>query len=99
MKISAFERLPSKSYGATITLMQTEQIVALLVAERDRLNRAIEALQGSSIRRGRAKSASAPAPAAAAPKRKRKGMTASQRKAHSERMKAFWAARRKKAKA
>jgi hypothetical protein len=33
--------------------MPTEQIVALLVAERDKLNRAIEALQGSIKRRGR----------------------------------------------
>jgi hypothetical protein len=86
--------LPSKSYGATITLMQTEQIVALLVAERDRLNRAIEALGGSAQRRPKLASA----PAAAAPKKKRKAMSAAQRKAHSERMRAFWAARRKKAK-
>jgi len=33
--------------------METEQIVALLIAERDRLARAIEALQGSAKRRGR----------------------------------------------
>jgi hypothetical protein len=33
--------------------MPTEQIVALLIAERDKLNRAIEALQGSIKRRGR----------------------------------------------
>lgn len=33
--------------------MQIEQIVALLVAERDRLSRAIEALQGPTKRRGR----------------------------------------------
>ena len=33
--------------------METSQIVALLVAERDRLNRAIEALQGPTKRRGR----------------------------------------------
>jgi hypothetical protein len=33
--------------------MPTEHIVALLIAERDRLNRAIEALQGPAKRRGR----------------------------------------------
>jgi hypothetical protein len=33
--------------------MDTTQIVALLVAERDRLSRAIEALQGPTKRRGR----------------------------------------------
>jgi hypothetical protein len=33
--------------------MPTEQIVALLVSERDRLSRAIEALQGPTKRRGR----------------------------------------------
>jgi hypothetical protein len=70
--------------------MQIEQIVTLLVAERDRLNRAITALEGSAGHK------SAGSPAAAAPKtRKRKARTAAQRKAHSERMRAFWAARRK----
>ena len=69
--------------------MQIEQIVSLLVAERDRLNRAISALEGSGNK-------SAGFAAAAAPKtRKRKPRTAAQRKAHSERMRAFWAARRK----
>jgi hypothetical protein len=33
--------------------MDTQQIVALLIAERDRLNRAIEVLQGPTKRRGR----------------------------------------------
>ena len=33
--------------------MPIEHIVALLIAERDRLNRAIEALQGPAKRRGR----------------------------------------------
>jgi hypothetical protein len=88
--------------------MQTEHIVALLVAERDRLQRAITALQGSAVvkRRGRparavaaAAPVSAPPVAAAAPapkaRKKRKALTPAQKKAHSERMKAFWAARRK----
>jgi hypothetical protein len=33
--------------------MSTEHILALLIQERDRLNRAIEALQGGARRRGR----------------------------------------------
>ena len=33
--------------------MPTEQILALLIAERDKLNRAIEVLQGPTKRRGR----------------------------------------------
>lgn len=77
--------------------MVTEQIVSLLIAERDRLNKAIEALQGPVKRRGRPPgSQSAAASTAAAPaRRKRRGMSAAERKAQSERMKAFWAARRK----
>ena len=85
---------------ATIIPMATEQIVSLLIAERDRLSRAIEALQGPARRRGRppasasvAKAASAPA--VAATRRKRRPMSPAERKAQSERMKAFWAARRK----
>lgn len=84
--------------------MPTENILSLLVAERDRLNRAIEALQGGVRRRGRppmnsgvaASVHTAPA-TAPAKKRQRKPMTPAQKKAHSERMKAFWAERRKKA--
>jgi hypothetical protein len=85
--------------------MSTDHIVVLLVAERDRLTRAIEALQGPAKRRGRPpKSASAvahlasatsSAPAKAKPGRKRRKLTAAEKKAASERMKAFWAARRK----
>jgi hypothetical protein len=85
-----------------LPVMQTDEIVGLLVAERDRLNRAIEALQGSTARRGRTpRSTAGPTPAVTkGPKRKRRGMNAAQRKAQSARMKAFWAARKKqKAKA
>jgi len=77
--------------------MQTEHIVALLIAERDRLNRAIEALGGSTRRRGR-QPASQSAPAGAGKSRKRRRFTAAQRKEQSERMRAFWAARRKQKK-
>jgi len=49
--------------------MQTEQIVALLIAERNRLDAAIQALQGSVKRRGRppATKVTAPSPDYAAP--------------------------------
>jgi len=57
--------------------MQTEQILALLVAERDRLSRAIEALQGSAKGRGRLPKAEAPVQAAS---------TQPNRNAHSARL-------------
>jgi hypothetical protein len=78
--------------------MPTEHIIALLIAERDKLNRAIETLQGSAKRRGRPSKvvAALSAPETSAPKRKRR--SAAQRKAQAERMKAYWAAKRKKAK-
>jgi hypothetical protein len=77
--------------------MPTEHIIALLIAERDKLNRAIEALQGSAKRRGRPpKNPMAATPVVSiTPKKKR---SAAQRKAQAERMKAYWAAKRKKAK-
>ncbi len=81
--------------------MPTEHIVALLIAERDKLNRAIEALQGSMKRRGRAPknplvaaATSSPAVTPASTK-KRKRQSAAQRKAQGKRMKAYWAAKRK----
>jgi hypothetical protein len=79
--------------------MATEHIIGLLIAERDKLNKAIEALGGatkpvSSPSKSSVAPATAPAPAKAV--RKRKALSAAQKKAHSERMKAFWAARRKK---
>jgi len=78
--------------------MPTQHIIALLIAERDKLNRAIEALQGSAKRRGRPPKAVAElaAPVASVPKRKRQ--SAARRKAQAERMKAYWAAKRKKTK-
>ena len=79
--------------------MPTEHIVALLIEERDKLNRAIEALQGHTKRRGRpAKNRlAAEVPTAVEPpKARRKGMSNAARKAQSKRMKAYWAAKRKK---
>jgi hypothetical protein len=74
--------------------MPAEQIVALLIAERDRLNRAIEALGGTvGKRRGRPPKSASAAPA---PKKKRgRVFTAAQRKAQAERMRKLWAERRK----
>ncbi len=80
--------------------MPTEQIVELLIIDRDRLNKAIEALQGPMGRRGRPpKSAAASAVPETKPRRQRKRMSAAARKALSGRMKKYWAARRKQAKA
>jgi len=73
-----------------------DDIVVLLVAERDKLNRAIEALGAPVRRRGRAPKTAQPiAVAAPAPIAwKRKPMTAAQKKALSVKMKAAWAKRK-----
>ena len=80
--------------------MPSEHIVALLVAERDRLTRAIEALQGPTKRRGRPpKNPLAALAAPAAPAKKgRRTFTAAQRKAQAAKMKAYWAKRKKEGK-
>jgi hypothetical protein len=84
---------------ATILSMPTGQIIALLLAERDKLNRAIEALQGPMKRIGRPPknplTAAAPAGAVEPAKRKRRKFSAAQRKAASERMRLRWALKRK----
>jgi hypothetical protein len=68
-----------------VVTMATEHILTLLIAEREKLSKAIEALRGAS------------APNATPAKtKKRKLLTAAQKKAHSERMSEYWAARRKK---
>jgi hypothetical protein len=87
--------------------MDTNQIVAELIQERDRLNRAIEALSGSVKRRGpppakAVRSVAAPPAAstpteAAKPQSGRRAWSAEQLKAHSARMKAYWAKKRKAA--
>jgi hypothetical protein len=89
--------------------MPIEPIVALLIAERDKLSRAIEALQGPTKRRGRPPKnplaiatvlTVAPEPTSASPvpaKRKRRKFTAAQRRAFGDRMRAYWAAKRKAA--
>jgi hypothetical protein len=81
--------------------MGISEIVGMLIAERDRIERAIQALGAPAKRRGRPPRTAAPtavavaSPAPAKQPGKRKGLSPAQRKAHSERMKAFWAARRK----
>jgi len=74
--------------------MSTEHILALLISERDKLNRAIEALGAPVKRRGRPPKNPLAAAVTAAPK-KRSGMSAAKRKAQSARMKAYWAKRKK----
>jgi hypothetical protein len=84
--------------------MPTEHILALLVAERDKLNRAIEALGGTvGKRRGRPPKNAGAIPIAAsnlAPavtkKRGKRTFTLAQRKEQAARMRAYWAAKRKK---
>jgi len=73
--------------------MLTDQILALLLQERDKLNRAIEALQGTK-RRGRPPKNPIALADAQVPV-KRKGRTLAQRKAQAKRMKEYWAKRKK----
>ena len=79
--------------------MSTEHILALLISERDKLNRAIEALGMPVKRRGRPPknplAAAATITAVKAAPKKRSGMSPAKRKAQSERMKAYWAKRKK----
>ena len=80
-------------------LVPTEHIVALLIQERDKLNRAIELLQGEK-RRGRPpRVAVTVVPASEnSHNKKTRTFTAAQRKKQAARMKAYWAAKKKAAK-
>ena len=83
-----------------VTLTVMSEILALLVAERDRLNRAIAILGAEPKRRGRPpkntlSGISELSIGASGKKRGRRKMSASARKAVSDRMKKYWAARRK----
>jgi hypothetical protein len=82
--------------------MPTEHILTLLIQERDKLNRAIEALQGSAKRRGRPPknplASVATGPASAPLPRKKRTFSAAQRKQQAERMKKYWASKKKAAK-
>ena len=91
--------------------MATDQIVSMLIAERDKLNAEIEALQGPTKRRGRPPGKKPPAstfdynapdvpewvkPAAArAPVKKKRKMSAAARKAIGDAARKRWAAIRK----
>jgi hypothetical protein len=81
--------------------MPVEHIVSLLIAERDRLERAIEALQSPAKRRGRRPkhfAAGATEPSTHVPAKKKAEWSAAKRRAQGERMKAYWEKRRKAAK-
>lgn len=73
-------------------MMQTEQIVALLIAERNRLDAAIKALQGPVKRRGRRADAPVPAVAAAVPVARKRKMSAAGRKTIADAARKRWAA-------
>jgi hypothetical protein len=80
--------------------MPTEHILALLIQERDKLNQAIAALQGTK-RRGRPPTnplAITSNGAAPVTKKTTRKFSAAQRKKQAERMKAYWAAKKKAAK-
>ena len=86
--------------------MITDQIVVLLISERDKLNRAIEALTGQEKRRGRppknaataiAESAAPEAPPAKKTRKKRL-FSEAEREAARLRMKQMWAKRKRAAK-
>ena len=80
-------------------VMMTDHIVALLIAERDKLNAAIAALQGTKPRGRPPKNPlAAMATRGPAPKKGRRSFTAAQRKAASLRMKRRWAEKKKAAK-
>jgi hypothetical protein len=79
--------------------MSTDHIVALLTAERDKLNKAIAALSGGVMakRRGRPLQSAIAAVSpvtAVAPKKHGRTFSAAQRKAASERMRTRWAAKK-----
>ena len=75
----------------------TDQIVQLLMAERDKLNRAIEALQGSAVKRlgrppGTANKKVAVAQPAPAPAPAKRTLSAAGRKAIADAARKRWAA-------
>jgi len=77
--------------------MPVDEILTLLITERDKLTRAIEVLQGS-VRDGRPrKNAKAATDAAPTPHTRKRRWTAAMKLAAAERSKAMWAAKRRKA--
>jgi hypothetical protein len=85
----------AKNVPVSSNFMPTEQILALLIAERDRLNRAIEALGGGKRRGrppGRKPAASAPTENVQPPVRRKRRLSAAGRKAIAEAARKRWAA-------
>ena len=82
-------------------LMPIDQILSMLISERDKLNRAIEVLQGNPPRGGRPRKNVTPTPdaepATNSTVRKRPRWTPAMRRAASERAKVAYAARMKRA--
>ena len=81
-------------------MSNTDQIVALLISERDKLSRAIEALQGPAKRRGRPPKSGVTSvmvgvagASTVGAVRKKRTFTVAQKKEQAARMKAYWAAR------
>jgi hypothetical protein len=76
---------------ATLRDMSTNEILTLLEAERTRLDRAIEALRGTH----RGKLPVTPDATGAGSRARRGGMSAAARKEQSQRMRLYWAKRKK----
>ena len=76
--------------------MPTADILRALVAERDRINQAIAVLQGTVRRRGRPPG-SKNTTKGTKKARKKRPISPAAKKRQSERMKAYWASRRKAA--
>ena len=79
----------ARSYGRLVQALRSER--SALEKEIDRLSRAISALEGGT---GSGRSTAA-RKSAATGRRRRRTMSAAARKAVSQRMKKYWAARRK----
>jgi hypothetical protein len=87
-------RIENNLYECYDPVVNTEQIVALLIAERARLDSAINALQGSVKHRGRppGKKVSAGPVASAAPVARKRRLSAAGRKAIAAAARKRWAA-------
>ena len=89
---------------STISLMPTDHILALLIAERDKIDRAIQALGVGTKRRGRPPGSGVKRveavvePTPTAVKTVKKKWTPAQKEEARARAKAMWAARKKAAK-
>ena len=75
--------------------MATDQILQLLISERDKLSQAILALQGAKSRGRPPKTVARIASPTPAPARKKRTFSKAQREAARARMKAYWAAKRR----